>query len=224
MARFVRYLLFFVGIVLGTLVAIPWMRKKHSSVAWHSKQESDRLVDSAVSRSVPPQRLSIHLVTVVFTTTSSETKLQIRQKEHATVLQRNLNHSLISSVHIITASRKEMEEYLRGLDLQNRHKVVVVESNQWDTMQGIFQYISDNLADKDVMYANGDIYLGNGFEKVDVNVLRKKNIFYALSRQGSKRRHVKWRISVVVMFSTLDAMMHSCFIWRSQSRKKPWRC
>ena len=84
-----------------------------------------------------------------------------------------------------------MEEYLRGLDLQNRHKVVVVESNQWDTMQGIFQYISDNLADKDVMYANGDIYLGNGFEKVDVNVLRKKNIFYALSRQGSKRRHVK---------------------------------
>ena len=84
-----------------------------------------------------------------------------------------------------------MEEYLRGLDLPNRHNVVVVESNQWDTTKGIFQYISDNLADKDVMYANGDIYLGNGFEKVDVNVLRKKNIFYALSRQGSKRRHVK---------------------------------
>ena len=193
MARIVRYLLFFVGIVLGTLVAIPLVRKKHSSTAWHSEQESVRLVDSAVSRSVSPQLLSIHLVTVVYTTTSSETKLQSRQKEHATVLQRNLNHSLISSVHIITASRKEMEEYLRGLDLQNRHKVVVVESNQWYKMQEIFQYISDNLGDKDVIYANGDIYLGDGFEKVNVNVLRKKNIFYALSRQGKQEEACKMK-------------------------------
>ena len=37
----------------------------------------------------------------------------------------NLNHPLISSVHIITASSKEMEKYLRRLDLPNRHTVVV---------------------------------------------------------------------------------------------------
>ena len=74
-----------------------------------------------------------------------------------------------------------MEEYFQGLDLQNRNKLVVVESKQWDTMRGVFQYISDNLTYKDIMYANGDIYLGNGFEKVDANALSKRNIFYALS-------------------------------------------
>ena len=67
--------------------------------------------------------LSIHLVTVIFTTTSSETKLQPCQKEHATVLQRKCQ--LISSVHIVMASSKEMEKYLRRLDLPNRHIVVV---------------------------------------------------------------------------------------------------
>ena len=91
----------------------------------------------------------------------------------------------------MTASKAEMEEYLRGLDLPNRHKVVVVESKQWDMMRGIFQYISNNLVGKDVMYANGDIYLGNGFEKVDANVLSSRNIFYALTRLGKQEENCK---------------------------------
>ncbi len=49
-------------------------------------------------------------------------------------------------------------------------------------MRGVFQCISDNLTNKDVMYANGDIYLGNGFAKVDANALSKRGISsYALS-------------------------------------------
>ena len=154
-------------------------------------QSSITAVTSETTTVKPASLLSMHLVTVMFRSTSNEAKLYLRQKEHATVLQRNLNHSLITSVHIITASRKEMEEYLHGLDLPNRHKVVVAESKQWDTMRGVFQYISDNLADKDVLYANGDIYLGNGFEKVDANVLSERNIFYALSRLGKQEEACK---------------------------------
>ena len=146
---------------------------------------------AVTSKTTVKPAVSIHLVTVMFRSTSNETKLRLRQQEHATVLQRNLNHSLINSVHIMTASKAEMEEYLRGLDLPNRHKVVVVESKQWDMMRGIFQYISDNLVGKDVMYANGDIYLGNGFEKVDANALSSRNIFYALSRLGKQEENCK---------------------------------
>ena len=194
MARLVRYLLFSVGILFGAaVVSISFMEKSHSGAVWYGQEDFARLVDDVFNGSVSPQLLSIHLVTVIFRSTSSETKLRLRQREHATVLQRNLNHPLISSVHIITARRKVTEEYIRGLDLQNRSKIVVVESKQWDTMRGVFEYISDNLADRDVMYANGDIYLGNGFENVDAKVLSRRNIFYALSRQGKQEAACKMK-------------------------------
>ena len=148
-------------------------------------------VNSEATTGKPVSPLSIHLVIVMFRSTSNESKLRLREQEHATVLQRNLNHPLISRIHVITADRDGMEKYFRGLDLQNRHKLVVVESKQWDTMRGVFQYISDNLTNKDVMYANGDIYLGSGFEKVDANVLSKRNIFYALTRLGRQEETCK---------------------------------
>ena len=91
----------------------------------------------------------------------------------------------------MTANKTDMEEYLRGLELPNRHKVNVVESEQWNVMRGVFQYISDNLVGKDAMYANGDMYLGSGFEKVDVNVFRSRNIFYSLSRLGKQEEACK---------------------------------
>ena len=154
-------------------------------------QSSTATVNSEATTGKPVAPLSIHLVIGMFRSASNESKLRLREQEHATVLQRNLNHPLISSIHVITADRDGTEEYFRGSDLQNRHKLVVVESKQWDTMRGVFQYISDNLTNKDVMYANGDIYLGNGFEKVDANVLSKRNILYALSRLGKQEETCK---------------------------------
>ena len=137
--------------------------------------------------------LSIHLVIVLFRNISNDTKVLFRQQEQATVLQRNLNHPLISSIHVMTADKEDMEEYLRGLELPNRHKIVVVESKQWDMVRGIFQYISDNLVGKDAMYANGDIYLGKGFEKVDANVLSSRNILYSLTRLGKQEESCKMK-------------------------------
>lgn len=57
----------------------------------------------------------------VFRRTSSQTKFYLHKHEHATVLQRNLNHSLINCVHIITANKRDVEECLSGLDLLDRH-------------------------------------------------------------------------------------------------------
>ena len=170
------------------LLAYTESNERQSSVHDSSVESSTTTVNSEATTGKP---LSIHLVIVMFRSTSNESKLRLREQEHATVLQRNLNHPLVSRIHVIAASRDGMEEYLRELNLQNRHKLVVVESKQWDTVRGIFQYISDNLTNKDVMYANGDIYLGNGFEKVDANVLSKRNILYALSRHGKQEETCK---------------------------------
>ena len=147
---------------------------------------------------------------VMFRSTSNESKVLLREQEHATVLQRNLNHPLISRIHVLT-DRDGMEEYLRGLDLQNKHKLVVVKNKQWDTYRGIFQYISDNLTDKDVMYVDGDIYLGNGFEKVDANVQSKRNIFYALSRLGKQEEKCKMQEYCGGDFQYLGA--HDAFLF-----------
>ena len=146
---------------------------------------------NGASTEKPVTPLSINLVIVLYRSTSNGTKLKLREQEHAIVLRRNLNHSLVNSVHIITDDKGAMEEYLRGLDLPNRHKIVVVESEQWNMMRGIFEYISNNLLDKDAMYANGDIYLGSGFEKVDADVLSSRKIFYALSRHGQQEETCK---------------------------------
>ena len=158
-----------------------------------SRQPSTTPVSNKTAAVTSASLLNIHLVVTMFRSTSNEPKSNRRQQEHVTVLQRNLNHSLINTIHIMTADKASMEEYLRGLDLPNRHKVEVVENKRWDKMRGIFQYISDNLVNKDAMYANGDIYLGSGFEKVDVREFRTRNIFYALSRRGKQEEACKMK-------------------------------
>ena len=160
---------------------------------------SPHIITTTVANEAPklktPTTVSIHLVIVLFTPipndTTTNNKLKPRQLEHITVLQRNLNHSLINRVYIMTGNGPDTEEYLHGQDLPNRHKISVVESKQWYTMRGVFQFISDNLVGKDTMYANGDMYLGNGFENVNATELRENKIFYALSRRGKQEEACK---------------------------------
>ena len=46
-----------------------------------------------------------------------------------------------------------------------------------------FEYISQNLVGKNVMFISGDIWLGRGFDQVDPIVMRKQKIMYAITRQ-----------------------------------------
>ena len=54
-------------------------------------------------------------------------------------------------------------------------------------MRDPFEYFSLHLVGKDAMYANADIYLGDGFDLVDPEVMSHQNIMYALSRQVSDK-------------------------------------
>lgn len=193
MTRLARsFIVLCLGLVAGAVVAsLAITRGRRMSLGSVESTSTERASETPPAKSAA--LLSIHLVTVPFRTTSNDTVLQDRQKEHVTVLQRNLLHPLISSIHIMTADKEDMEEYLRGLELPNRHKIVVVESEQWNLVRGIFQYISDNLVGKDAMYTNGDIYLGRGFEKVDANVLSSRNILYSLTRHGTQEESCKMK-------------------------------
>ena len=104
-----------------------------------------------------------------------------RVSEEAFALQKNLHHPLIAKVHILA----EDEDRLVGFFMKNKinlQKIVVHNNGKVATMRDIFQYISDNLVNKTAIFANGDIYLGDGFDRVNTTLMRDQRIMYALTR------------------------------------------
>ena len=45
-------------------------------------------------------------------------------------------------------------------------------------MKDAFQYISNNLLNEAVMFVNGDIYLGKGFDRINVMQMSEQKIMY----------------------------------------------
>ena len=128
--------------------------------------------------------LAIHLVVVpyfIYGVKVPQLKALERQEEYRTVLQRNLNHKFVSHVHVLTTSAKDIMEHFKGL--ANHSKLVVAEVSSIERMRDPWEYISQNLVGKDVMFANADIYLGDGFELVDPLLMAQQKIMYSLTRQ-----------------------------------------
>ena len=112
---------------------------------------------------------------------SVEAKFLQRVPEELFVLQKNLHHPLIAKVHILAEDKDRLMEFLikRKINLQ---KIVVHNNGKVATMRDIFQYISKNLVNKSAIFANGDIYLGDGFDRVNTTQMRDQRIMYALTR------------------------------------------
>ena len=109
-----------------------------------------------------------------------------RVDEELFVLRKNLNHPLVRSVHLLAENRTALDEFLRnkGLGIWFE-KIHIHENGRPARMKDIFQYISDKLLNKTAIYANGDIYLGRGFDRINVIKMREQKIMYALTRHPS---------------------------------------
>ena len=130
--------------------------------------------------------LSIEMVVVPFLRyNTTEKAILEREEEYKTVLQRNLDHELVSHIHVLTTDASWKRQRLS--DLTNHGKLIVAEVKSIDMARDPFDYISRNLVGKDVIFANADIYLGHGFDRVNPVVLSQKKIMYALTRQNSKQ-------------------------------------
>ncbi len=116
-----------------------------------------------------------------------------REAEYMTVLQRNLDHSLVARVHILTTDSNVTKRRLLDFQLPNRDKIVVGQVPSADSMRDVFDYISNNLVGQDVMYLNGDIYLTDGFGKVNAQVMRQRHIIYGLTRRGKQEAKCRMR-------------------------------
>ncbi len=131
---------------------------------------------------VPP---SIHLVVIPFMQYSNTDRaILAREKEYKTALRRNLNHPLVSGVHVLTTNTQQTLEHFG--ELLNQSKLVVSEVKSVDFMRDALDYISQKLLGKDVMFSNADIYLGSGFDGVDSILMSQQKIIYALTRRVAK--------------------------------------
>ena len=134
------------------------------------------------STAIENRSLAIHMVVVPYFSFGKvlEGKILERLEEYRTALQRNLNHKFVSRVHVLTTSAKDTMERFKGL--ANHSKLVVAEVSSIELVRDLWEYISQKLVGKDAMFANADIYLGDGFELVDPLLMAKQKIVYALTR------------------------------------------
>ncbi|XP_046862265.1 uncharacterized protein LOC124455668 [Xenia sp. Carnegie-2017] len=115
------------------------------------------------------------------------TRLMERQKEVEETLQRNLNHPHVKALHIFL-NQNNAEERLNSLDLRNKQKLVVRPYTGMPTYKHFASYVNQRLTNELIAITNMDIYLGEGFEKINVRLMTKHNIAYALTRSGKKER------------------------------------
>ncbi len=144
-------------------------------------QEEDSEVLLRLLRS--SRLLSINLVVIPYLHLSSvpEDTLARRKEEYRTALRRNLEHSLVSDVHVLTTNAQDTWSLFEGMP--SRDKLTMSEVNSVAMMRDPFEYISQNLVGKDVMFCHPDIYLGSGFDRVDPVVMQQQKIMYSLTRR-----------------------------------------
>ena len=131
--------------------------------------------------------LKMELVTIFHLVyEASDNLIRQREKEYVKALQINLDHDHVKRIHILTTDADILEQRLKNFQLPNKRKLVIVERNSVNMTRDIYDYISENLVGVDVMFLNGDIYLGGGFHCVDPIVMRKNKIMYTLTRQVKK--------------------------------------
>ena len=125
--------------------------------------------------------VSIHMVIVPFLmyNASNEAILE-REKEYKFVLQRNLAHPRVQCIHLLTTNYSET--FQRFKNVENSNKLFISEVKSVEKARDPWDYISDRLLNKDVMFATADIYLGSGFEEIDSTAMEKEKIMYSISR------------------------------------------
>ena len=125
--------------------------------------------------------VSIHMVIVPFLmyNASNEAILE-REKEYKFVLQRNLAHPRVQCIHLLTTNYSET--FQRFKNVENSNKMLISEVKSVEKARDPWDYISDRLLNKDVMFATADIYLGRGFEEIDSTAMEKEKIMYSISR------------------------------------------
>ena len=114
----------------------------------------------------------------------TDQEVEARMAEVTNCLQRNLDHSLIAYVHVLVL-REETITFLQMLDIKNSHKLIIHKNGESPTLKQEVLYAAKYLKGKTVIVSHQDNYIGEGWEKVNLKMLQKKKLMYALTRHPS---------------------------------------
>ena len=133
--------------------------------------------------------LAIHMVIVPFLRYGADENATLeREMDYKLCLTHNLAHPQVQQVHIITINSTDAS--VRFREFTNNSKLVIAEVKSVDVARDPWDYISQNLVGKDVMFANADIYLGKGYDKIDPVIMNQQKIMYSLSRHVAPEHYV----------------------------------
>ncbi len=180
----------------------------------------DTTTQSLEKNSATHNLLSVNMVIVPFLRyrTNDDIRITKREEEYRVVLQRNLNHVLVHRVHVLTTDAQETAKRFSGMT--NEDKLVISEVKSIDLARDVLEFISEHLVDKDVIFANADLYLGGGFDRVDPQVMAQRKIMYTPSRRIAERDRCNhtakdWTLSDVDMcFGHEYIGSHDVFLFR----------
>ena len=150
---------------------------------WHKKTNVDQIT---ATRTAPPDH-GLHFVTyhhsiILASQNNTSSKFQDRVKEEMHVLRKNLQHPLVTNMHVIAANKTLLEKAMKKEDV-NAKNIIIYDNRRPPTMKEVFQYVSDHLINKIVVVSNGDIYLGSGFDRLNHSIMTEQRIMYTLTRR-----------------------------------------
>ena len=120
-------------------------------------------------------------------TDTNRSRLWQRQEEIEETLQKNLNHNLVTTVHLLV-NQPLAEQRLSEQNFHNKHKIFVHRINALPKYRDFFDYVNDRLQNQLVVITSMDVYLDEGFEMINKTFLVKSNISYALTRHGRQEK------------------------------------
>ncbi|CAB4043079.1 Hypothetical predicted protein [Paramuricea clavata] len=120
-------------------------------------------------------------------TDTNRSRLWQRQEEIEETLQKNLNHTLVTAVHLLV-DQPSAEQRLSEQNFHNKHKIFVHRINALPKYRDFFDYVNDRLQNQLVVMLNMDIYLGEGFEMLNKTFLVEYNTSYVLTRHGRQEK------------------------------------
>ena len=157
-------------------------------ILYYNKTNIDQIkaASTVMTRTAPPDH-GLHFVTyhhsiILASQNDTSSKFQDRVREEMYVLRKNLEHPLVTNMHVIAASKTLVEKTLRKENV-NTNNIIIYDNGRPPTMKEVFQYVSDHLMNKIVVVSNGDIYLGSGFGRLNHAIMTEQRIMYTLTRR-----------------------------------------
>lgn len=120
-------------------------------------------------------------------TETNMTRLWERQAEVEETLQRNLDHPLVTILHLLINQESALKR-LTELQLRNKQKIRVRRIKGLPKYRDFFAYVGEKLQNCTVSIMNMDIAIGEGFEQLNKTLLMTENISYVLTRNGRQER------------------------------------